>query len=197
MIPTLRVAPLPDLEWPRYAELLRGKLATRSPEALVIPINPGWLVPFDLRIPYDALVPTDMFSEEIVDDREVSQTFVSQCADLSMVGVFLATFDRPGSQPLILRLSDVADGRVIAELRTPIGTLKNNRWDLMFFEPLADSAWKRFRLSLTSPDSTKGHGVAVWRSRGDSYPGGEAFIDEQAIGADIAFKYGCREHQMF
>lgn len=126
---------------------------------------------------------------EIRDGRPLEQTFVAAEADLAAVSFKAATYARPTAGSLDLRILDT-DGVVQAEKTLDLAGLHDNA-DLYFvFPALEDSAGKTYTLELSTTDTAKGKGIAVWGSGVDCSPAGTLEIaDEVQTGDAVVTSY--------
>lgn len=194
-VPTYQITPFADLNWQQYAALLSAKLASNDPAPLEIPINPPtWQIAVDLTLSSEVVVPAQATTGELVQGIELSQSFISQCASLAQIDLVMASYGRVNHQPIILRLYDEVTSQLVAEQLLEGTTVRYNIWYVFPLQNISDSIGKRYRISLTSPQSRPGDAITVWQSTSDSYAGGEAMLNGRPLNADLAFRYGCAQY---
>lgn len=175
--------------YPPGASYLRER--ARAMESLKLGPFSNQISTRHLRLYAEPVIPAEVAMGELAQGKEVSQTFVSRCKELSRFDLYLATNERVNAQPVTVHLTDVTTDQLVYEQTIPISETSDNAWRQFLFEPLSDSALKTYRISLLSPDSQPGESLIIWRSQSDAYPGGEAFVNGSPVNADLAFRYGC------
>ncbi len=122
---------------------------------------------------------TDVPTPEITGDMRVSQTFVASDDDLTEVQVFLATFMRANTVPLVFTLTD-GSGQVVRTVSAEAVTINDNTFHPFIFEPIPDSRGKTYTAAISSPAATEGNAFAAWLGNCDCYPPGVLSIDGRA-----------------
>ncbi|HLF24910.1 MAG TPA: hypothetical protein VJG32_01130 [Anaerolineae bacterium] len=136
-------------------------------------------------------IPREVSSGELVTGVQFTQTFLSHCAGLTRLELYLATYARVNTSAVVLQLTDLETDRQVFQQTISGVSVADNQWYAFSIRPLLDSKSKRYSLSLLSPDGQPGNAITVWRSRTDVYPAGAAFINREPAGADFAFRYAC------
>jgi hypothetical protein len=128
-------------------------------------------------------------SEEIQGNVTVGQTFIAPYPGLSRIAVRIRTFSRSNSHEVIFHLRQ---GR---EAQTDIFTasfnardVRDRKWQSFSFPALSDSAGATYYFYFESPQSTPGNAIAVMGQPGDPYPDGVAYVRDEALPGDMAFK---------
>ncbi|MCI0340421.1 MAG: YfhO family protein [Planctomycetales bacterium] len=137
------------------------------------------------------VVPGNVPAGELVRGRVLSQTFLCRAAGLDRVEVLLATYARRNEGTLRFRLEELdtaGDARPVADEVVDLAGIADNAWRVFRVPKRRDSAGRRFRFLLDSPDGVPGNAVTVWRSVRDVYAGGEACDGDAPLGADIGFR---------
>ncbi len=130
---------------------------------------------------------------EIIPGKKFFQTFMSECPDLNRIRLFMTTFDRSNTSALSIRFRDLDAQQQVFDVTLPTAEIANNQWREISFEPLPDSRGKHYRISLVSLNGQPGNAVGIWRTKADTYPGGEALTNTSPTGADWVFQYGCSQ----
>jgi hypothetical protein len=97
---------------------------------------------------------------EITAGTVVEQRFVAGAANLSMVKLLLATYDRP-TAGLTVELIDDGAGAVVMHRALVPGAIDNNRWNTFEFAPRSDSRGKSYTLRVTG-DGSPGKSATIW-----------------------------------
>jgi hypothetical protein len=135
-------------------------------------------------------------SREIRPDNDIRQSFVATADDLNRVEVYLQTFFRQNTHTVTLNVvelppdaSPLAEGVLRSQTQVNASTLPPQGWYAAEFEPLPNSAGRRFVLQLESPGSTPGDAITVGGVlAADPYAAGAAFVGDRALDGDIAFR---------
>jgi hypothetical protein len=112
---------------------------------------------------------------EITSGVEVSQTFVASDNDLTEVQLFLGTYIRTNTSPLVFTLRDSAHN-VVATSQVDPATVLDNAYRPFIFDRIVDSRGKTYEATLTSPSGQSGNAFTAWISACDCYPKGELSI---------------------
>jgi hypothetical protein len=112
---------------------------------------------------------TDVPSPEITGDLRVSQTFVASDDDLTEVQVFLATYMRVNTVPLVLTLTD-GSGKTVRTISTEAAAIYDNAFHPFIFDPIPDSRGKAYTATISSPTATPGNAFSAWLGNCDVIP---------------------------
>lgn len=103
---------------------------------------------------------------EIIAGRPVSQSFVSQHGGLTRLRFMTATHNRQNQGTLVIKLFREGEHgeELVYETTRPTADVADNGFLQLDFDPIAAKD-RRFRLELSSPDSSPGNAVTVWTNR--------------------------------
>jgi hypothetical protein len=138
-------------------------------------------------------IPSEIPVGELVQGLQVTQTFLSTCPNLAEIDLYLATYARPNTHPLLVRVQEVGSGQVLLDQSIAGSAVRDNAWHEFPLAPVPDSAGKTYMITLSSPEGQPGNAISIWSSRTDAYPGGEANVNGIAINADLVFRYRCQK----
>ena len=132
---------------------------------------------------------------ELTNQVIIAQEFVSECrGTITEVNLMLATYGRTNTHPVLVRLFDMSNNRIIAEHSFSAQSVTDNSWYSIPIPPLSGSFGKTYQISLSSPESAPGNAITVWSSEnGNYYPDGHALINGERIGSDLKFQYECNQ----
>lgn len=122
---------------------------------------------------------------ELVAGRHVGQTFRAPLSGLYRVDVLLATYARQNDHQVVFRLS--AEGEPLVTQEFPAAEVRDNTFRRFVFAPIPDSADREFFVSFEAPQAQPGNAITIWQTDFDSYPAGQAYVDDEAIAGDLAF----------
>jgi hypothetical protein len=128
---------------------------------------------------------------ELVRGTRFTQTFVSECAGMSRLDLYLATYARDNSSSVTIRLTDTETHHRVFERIISGSDIADDQWHKFAFEPVPDSKYKQYRIVMIGLDGQPGNAITIWRSTADVILGGETFINDIPIDADLVFRYGC------
>jgi hypothetical protein len=163
-------------------------------------VSPGFYVSPDLveechiytqQVFPHLMIPGEIPEGELLPGRKFLQTFTSECAGLSVIKFLPATYRRSITSTLNVRFKDLDANEQLFESTILGSQIIDNQWSEITFAPLPDSKGKHYRITFVSSDATPGNAMGIWRSKNDTYPGGEAMINDKPLKADWVFQYGC------
>jgi hypothetical protein len=136
-------------------------------------------------------LPSGLIPEKPIGDilKPVTQTFASECKDISGVGAFFATYGRGNSGLLYVSLRDETSNRTIFEKKVKVADIRDNRWMFFRFPTIQNVNGHDFTLTFTPQGSYRGNAVTIWATTSDMYPQGELLGLEDE--ADLVFQYEC------
>ena len=114
---------------------------------------------------------TDVPAPELTADVRVSQTFVASDNDLTEVQIFVGTYMRANTAPLVLTLTD-ARGNIVRTASADPTPIYDNAFHPFFFDLIQDSRGKTYTTTISSPTAAPGNAFAVWLGNCDCYPDG-------------------------
>jgi hypothetical protein len=124
---------------------------------------------------------------ELVAGRRFGQTFRAPFSGLYRVDVVLATYRRQNRGPVIFHIAEGVGRPEIAAIEIDAAQIQDNAPQRFVFEPVPDSVDREFYFYLEAPDAEKGNAITVWQTDFDSYPSGQAYIDNQPTEGDLRF----------
>jgi len=116
----------------------------------------------------------DMAVGELIAGRCVGQTFVAQAAGLYRVDVWLATYARQNSGPLLLHVRAAPFAADWATVEIDMAGIQDNAYQSFEFQPLALPAGVPAYFCLEAPLASPGNAVTAGGSSSDVYPEGRA-----------------------
>ncbi len=129
---------------------------------------------------------------ELTKGNVVGQTFYCNSDGLNTVSVFMTTFGRYNNCHIVFHLRDLSRPAIdVATQEIPAIQIEDNTYYFFTFPPLKDSSAHNYLFLLESPDATHGQAVGCFYIREDSYPGGNAILNNRVLKGDIAFLAGC------
>jgi hypothetical protein len=136
---------------------------------------------------------------EIAAERSVAQTMRLEANGLHRIGVKPASYAETATGDVHFRLWDVTeeDALVIRKDVHPAAhvlTGSTYRWE---FEPVMDSAGRRFRLEVSAPATAAGQGIGLVASYEDLYPDGALFIADREQWGDLVFSTAATRATVF
>jgi hypothetical protein len=126
---------------------------------------------------------------EIWGPHTVGQTFVARAPGLYRIDVFLATYARQNSGPVVfhLRRSPASDQDLVT-ISLDAAEVEDNAYRSFTFPPLADSAGQSYYFFLEAPAAQPGNAVTVWYNPTDAYGGGTAVLNGLPRPGDLHFR---------
>jgi hypothetical protein len=191
--PRFVLPPLEDLDWPRWADALEGKLESGSRAPLYIPMNPRWApLSFDAAaFASEANVAPEGIIAGLGPNGTFRQRFLPRCDGLAGVEIQLAVGMSSTQGTLRMSLLDPT-GTVVAEHESPRGEVLHEGHALaLWFDPVAGSADRRYTIVVQAVDNTMEATVYVLGAPGDPYPDGEALLGRSVLDGDASFRYAC------
>ena len=138
------------------------------------------------------ILPIDLPTEKPIGEitKSVTQTFTSECNDISGVDLFFATYARKNSGSLNVSLRDETTNTLVFEENLNVARIKDNEWVPFSFPFIQNVSGDNFSLTLSPHGSSPGNAVTVWSTASDIYTQGELIGVEG--GGDLVFRYVCR-----
>lgn len=122
---------------------------------------------------------------ELVAGQRLGQTFRAPFSGLYRVDVLLATYARHNDHQVIFRLS--AEGQTLVTQEFPAAEVQDNAFRRFVFAPIPDSANREFSFSFEAPQAQPGNAITIWQTDFDSYPSGQAYVNDRPTDGDLAF----------
>lgn len=130
---------------------------------------------------------------EIQASVTVGQTFIAEYDGLSRVEVYLATYARHNTGPLVFHLrADPCSGADLVTATFDAEEVADNSYHVFEFSPIRSSGGCLYCFFLEAPEATPGNAITVWGAREDAYAEGEAILDglgERRV-HDLTFRLG-------
>jgi len=148
----------------------------------------GYLIFIDKHMNMDVNAsPNTNPTPHILDERIVSQTFVSKRDHLAQIEVMLGTFGRENDKNVIFELG-IPDQRRILRKVFNASEVENNLYHPIKFAPQKDSKGKKYYFALSSPESTLNNSICAWMNTKDIYEDGQYFFNHRIPGGDLVFR---------
>jgi Bacterial membrane protein YfhO len=96
--------------------------------------------------------------------QSISQTFRIDQPNFSVVSMPLAAYSRTNTCTLVVDLEDMETQRLVHQAETPCRDVKDDILYIMSFPAQPDSAGRRYRLTLRSPDASPDSTLAAYYS---------------------------------
>jgi hypothetical protein len=129
-------------------------------------------------------------------ERTAGQSFVARGNGLCRVDLMLAPDALPPAGPLSLCLwSDPLATEELARAELPPVEVSAEEWLPFRFEPIPDSAGRRFYARLEYP-AGRAHPVRPLRSDQTTFYAGHAYVDDRAQAGSLAFRTFCRAESL-
>ena len=132
---------------------------------------------------------------EILAGVRHAQTFVAPEDGLTAVATQMATFARPNSGPLRVRIEQLQPPQVLFEQDFDMAEVADNQWRTFRFEPVAASAGRTYRISFDAPSASPGNAVTVWYEPRDRYAEGQRFVGGQPADGDWTLRLTYRREE--
>lgn len=126
---------------------------------------------------------------EIFGDKKIGQTFRAEAKNLTGIEVFLATYARTNTFPVIFHLKETPDAPTDLFIQTlPAWQIHNNAYHRFQFPVIPDSQGKSYYFSLESPESKPGNAITAWCHSEDRYKNGSLWINGVEEKGDLTFR---------
>jgi hypothetical protein len=125
---------------------------------------------------------------EITKNNIIGQTFISDVNHLSVIKVFIASYNRRISQEIIFHLRNAEDSSEdIVKVVLPASKIKDNSWHSIGFPHIRDSRGKKYYFYLESPGAAQGDAFTAWMSSSDKYEDGTFMRNHLPEKGDLTF----------
>jgi hypothetical protein len=135
------------------------------------------------------------FSQQIMGEQILSQSFVAPRADLNRIDILFQTYQRQNTHDVTLRLLEAPSGAdnplqgvELFKATFNAADARDESWHTFRFAPIPDSAGKTYLITLQSPESVNGNAITVGGIERDVYRPGSAFLGPVPVPADISFR---------
>lgn len=126
---------------------------------------------------------------EIYGQHTAGQTFVARWGGLSGVDVFLATYARENTQPLILHLRESPDrSDDLGAVTVAASDVADNAYQTFSFAPQTESTGRRYYVLLESPTSRPGDAVTAWLGPADGFVDGALYVAGEPADGQLVFR---------
>ncbi len=126
---------------------------------------------------------------EIFGDKKIGQTFLAEARGLTGVDLFLATYARTNTFPVIFHLKETPHTPTDLFTQTlPARQIRNNAYHRFRFPAIPDSQGKSYYFFLESPESRPGNAITAWCYSEDLYKNGSLFINGVEEKGDLTFR---------
>jgi hypothetical protein len=124
---------------------------------------------------------------ELVAGRRFGQTFRAPFSGLYRVDVVLATYARQNHGRVLFHLTTGPEEPDLATVEIEVAEVQDNASHRFVFEPVANSSGQEFYFYLEAPEAAPGNAITIWETDFDSYPSGQAYVDDQPTEGDLRF----------
>jgi len=125
---------------------------------------------------------------ELQPGKKVVQTFQSNDANLAAIAVKAALYGRPNAASLEMSLYEETTKVPLQQIRQSLLEASDNGWIVFRFPALTDSAGKRYRFVLSSPDATAGNACGLYHARESFYREGSLRANGRADKGALVFQ---------
>jgi SAM-dependent methyltransferase len=130
---------------------------------------------------------------ELERGRTIAQSFVCPADDMSRIDVRMSNLGRLNSCHVQFRLQEEDEPRrEVAAYRLFCAHIFEETWTFVPVPLQAESAGRRYRLTLESPDGAPGQAVTAMASDGTAYGDGQLFVDGEPAEGSLCFQVYCR-----
>ena len=129
---------------------------------------------------------------ELLTPVSIGQTFVAEYDGLCRVELYLSTYGRHNTGPVVFHLRYPISSTDLLTITIDASEVSGNAYQVFEFSPLRDSRGQSFYFFLEAPQATPGNAIAIWGTTEDIYPNGEAIIQgiAQPKIRDLTFRLG-------
>ncbi len=120
----------------------------------------------------------------------VGQVFHCSIDGLDQIGVMFTTYNRYNNSHIVFRLRNLNDpARDLFTQRIPASSLRHNTYHIFKFPP-QESLGRDYLFLLEFPDATESQAVSCFYTVSDTFPGGNAILNNQTLPGDLTFITG-------
>ncbi|KLU64363.1 teichoic acid translocation permease protein TagG [Desulfosporosinus acididurans] len=114
---------------------------------------------------------------EIRRNMTVMQTFIAQTDEVQRVSLLFATGGKQNPGVALIRILNMANGKVLAQKNVVLSSLANNAYtSIGFDQPVKVNKGETLGLTLNVPNSEEGKTISVWFDAGNTFQGGGAWF---------------------
>jgi uncharacterized membrane protein len=134
--------------------------------------------------------PNAHFTQPVMQDLVLQQTFSAVCTPLRSVRVWSASPLQEMAGETRISLKDAGNGAVLMEKRVDNQTAANHAWLNVPFPPVGDAVGKQFIIGITSDLTKPAEGLSFGVTSRREYLYG-VVINNNPMDYDLIFQYGC------
>ena len=128
---------------------------------------------------------------EIFKENIVTQTFYAKHNGLTAISFVAATYSRKNVGTVALRIEDM-NLKIIAEKTIMAEKINDNGYLVFIFEPIGNSAGKKYRFVIEAEDALPGNAITAWASKDNQNRDGELTFGGVLQSGDITMNlYYC------
>lgn len=125
---------------------------------------------------------------EITSGTTIEQSLLATEDYLSQVDINMGTYFRRNTQTVVFALED-EEGNTVRALEERPETIADNQYHAFQFEPIPDSAGRRFVATLTSPKGSAGNAFTAWAGDCNCYEDGALFVNGvEQLDSDLSMR---------
>lgn len=151
-----------------------------------------YTVPTFYDFPFQVIPHQLAFKEvvgEISGDKKIGQTFMAETDKLSGIDLFMASYFRTNTHPVIFHLKEKPDSiRDLATISISARWVRDNAYHRFRFPAISGSRGKTYYFYLESPESKPGNAITLWSHSSDFYKKGSLLINGKKGNGDLNFK---------
>jgi hypothetical protein len=141
-----------------------------------------------VSLPPDGNRVKEVETGEVWGERTVGQTFVASYPGLYRIDIFLDTSDHTDTYDATFHLREGPQAaNDLYSAHFDPGGVEDDAYHTFAFDPIRDSAGRTFYFFLSASQAEQGDAFVLWKSREDTYPGGQAYINGAPLEGDLVF----------
>jgi SAM-dependent methyltransferase len=130
---------------------------------------------------------------ELKQGRTIAQSFICPENHLSRIDVKLSNLGRSNNCHVLFRLREQGGAQQeVAAYRLYAPHVIEEGWSFVPIPDQAQSAGRRYLLTLESPDGVFGQAVTAMASNGRAYRDGQLYVDGESLEGSLCFQVYCR-----
>jgi uncharacterized membrane protein len=140
---------------------------------------------------YKNWAPDDRYSPAVSQQMTLTQEIVPECNDMTQLRIWVDASGADPSSSVRFTLHDPHLDRTLVDDSVLANQLPAGGWYAWNFPPESASSGRLYILTIQSENPYGGRGVRISYSLRPEYPSGKLFENQEPVGHDIIFHYGC------